>query len=32
MSLAATPTLLFEGNEWDFDTIRHVHDACAAIA
>lgn len=32
MSLAETSRLLFEGNEWDFDTIRHVHDACADIA
>ena len=24
--------LLFDGSEWDFDTIRRIHDACAAVA
>ena len=23
---------LFTGNDWDFDTIRRIHDACEAIA
>ena len=23
---------LFTGNDWDFDTIRRIHDACEAVA
>ena len=25
-------TPLFSGNDWDFDTIKRIHDACEAIA
>ncbi len=24
--------LLFTGNDWDFETIRRIHDACEAVA
>jgi stage V sporulation protein R len=30
ISGSATP--LFTGNDWDFDTIRRIHDACEAVA
>ena len=32
MSLIETPGVLFHGNEWNFDTIRRIHDAVAEIA
>ena len=31
-ALLKPPSLLFEGADWTFDTIREIHDACAAIA
>jgi stage V sporulation protein R len=32
MTVAAPDSLLFEGAEWDFATLRRIHDACAEIA
>jgi spore cortex formation protein SpoVR/YcgB (stage V sporulation) len=32
MSSAATDRLLFQGADWDFDTLRRIHDACEEIA
>jgi stage V sporulation protein R len=32
MTLVNEKPLLFEGNEWDFETIRRIHDAVAEIA
>ncbi|MFM2151542.1 MAG: hypothetical protein RLZZ187_3848 [Pseudomonadota bacterium] len=29
---ATRPRLLFEGADWDFDTLARIHDACAEIA
>lgn len=31
-AVIAKNTPLFTGNDWDFDTIRRIHDACEAIA
>ncbi|MCO6418927.1 SpoVR family protein [Siccirubricoccus sp. KC 17139] len=32
MSVTTEDRLLYEGAEWDFDTLRIIHDACAEIA
>lgn len=32
MTVVAPDRLLFEGAEWDFATLRRIHDACAEIA
>ena len=31
-ALVRTGEPLFTGNDWDFDTIRRIHDACEAVA
>ncbi len=30
--IAGNQKPLFTGNDWDFDTIRRIHDACEAVA
>ena len=32
MTVAPSGRLLFQGAEWDFDTLRRIHDACAEVA
>ena len=32
MTVASADRLLFEGAEWDFATLRRIHDACAEVA